>query len=240
MLARLTVTLLLSLTACASHEGPTPTPTPTPTPEPERAEVQVAIASVQLAQDCPDPASDATATSSSVGQAYAPPPPARPADEPAAHELQEAPAVRATQSKMAPGAAVPGGGGWSPPCTQSTMQLSLANTGARAGKLEIKAVRLLDAETKRALGPIASRKPSEWNTEGTYRPWNEQVAARSNTKVAYRLAEPDWGVVQQQLGGTVDTFSRPFLIEVEVAVDGHTQTLRSSEFVREQIHMVAT
>lgn len=238
MLARLTVTLLLSLTACASHEGPTPTPTP----EPEQlAQVQVAIASVQLAQDCPDPASDATPTPSSVGQAYAPPPPARPANEPpAAHELQEAPAARASQSKMSSGAAVPGGGGWSPPCTQSSMQLSLANTGGRAGKLEIKAVRLLDGETKRALGPIIHRKPSEWNAEGTYRPWNEQVAARSNTKVAYRLAEPDWGQVQQQIGATVNVYGRPFILEVDVAVDGRTQTIRSSEFMREEIHMVVT
>ncbi|HEY0134718.1 MAG TPA: hypothetical protein VGB85_11575 [Nannocystis sp.] len=238
MLARLTVTLLLSLAACASHEGPTPTPTPEPEP---RAEVQVAIASVQLAQDCPDPASDATATPSTAGQAYAPPPPAMPADEPAAgYQSQQEPAARATaKQRMAPGAAI-GGTGWNPPCTQSTMQLSLANTGGRSGKLEIKAVRLLDGETKRALGPIASRKPGEWNAEGTYRPWNEQIAARSTTKIAYRLAEPDWGQVQQQLGATVNLYGRPFILEVEVAVDGRSQTIRSSEFMREEIHMVVT
>jgi len=137
------------------------------------------------------------------------------------------------------GAALPGGG-WSPPCVQSTMQLSLANTGDRSGKLEIKAVRLLDAQTKRALGPMTSRKPSEWNTAGTYRPWNEEVAPRSNTKAAYRLAEPDWGRVQSDLGATVDLYARPFLIEVEVAVDGRTQTIRSPEVLREQIHMVVT
>ena len=234
MLARLSVALLLSLAACAAHEGPNPTPTPTPTPTPEpRAEVQVAIASVQLAQDCPDPATDAAATPAKVDQAYAPPPPAT-----AAQEI--APARSA--SRMAPGAALPGsgGGGWSPPCVQSTMQLSLANIGDRGGKLEIKAVRLLDAQSKRVLGPMTSRKPSEWNPEGTYRPWNEEVAPRSNIKAAYRLAAPDWGRVQSDLGATVDLYSRPFVIEIEVAVDGRTQTLRSAEVLREQIHMIAT
>ena len=240
MLARLSVTLLLSLAACASHEGPTPNHNPTPEPEP-RAEVQVAIASVQLAQDCPDPASDASATPSTAGQAYAPPPPAQPAD---ADRLPPGPAARASASQRAPGPPMPGAAldstGWSPPCVQSSMQLSLANTGARSGKLEIRAVRLIDVETRRALGPIASRKPSEWNAEGTYRPWSEQVAARTTAKVAYRLGEPDWGQAQQQLGATVHLHGRPFILEVEVAVDGRIQTLRSSEFMREEIHMVVT
>ncbi len=235
MLARLSAALLLSLAACAAHEGPTPTPTPTPTPEP-RAEVQVAIASVQLAQDCPDPATDAAATPATpakTDQAYAPPPPAA-----AAHEI--APPQMQVASRAAPGAALPGGGGWSPPCVQSTMQLSLANTGDRGGKLEIRAVRLLDAQSKRALGPMTSRKPSEWNAEGTYRPWNQEVAPRSTAKAAYRLGEPDWGRVQSDLGATVDLYARPFILEVELAVDGRTQTLRSPEVLREQIHMIVT
>jgi len=234
MLARLSAALLLSLAACAAHEGPTPTPTPTPEP---RAEITVAVASVQLAQDCPDPATDATATPSTVGQAYAPPPPVQVAP---AQPMPEQSAAKISAGARMAGSAVPGGGGWSPPCVQSSMQLSLANTGDRSGGVVIKSVRLLDAQSKRELGPLTSRKPSEWNDTGTYRPWNEQIAPRTTIKAAYRLNEPDWGQVQNQLGGTADLHSRPYILEIEVAVDGRTQTLRSAETMREQIHMIAT
>ena len=247
MLARLSAALLLTLAACASHEGPAPAPTPTqaPTPTPEpHAELTLAVASVQLNQDCPDPATDATpaaaaaATAPSAGpsasQPYAPPPPVQ------KHTLDPGVAPQHESVAVSAKRMAPSDGTWSPPCVQSTMQLSLANTGPRAGTIEIKAVRLLDAKSRRELGTLVSRKPSEWNTEGSYRPWDQQVAPGATIKAAYRLSEPDWGRVQTLLGDTVNTYAQPLLLELDIAVDGHTQTVRSPEFVREPSYMIVT
>ena len=142
MLARLSAALLLSLTACAAHEGPTPTPTPTRRrPSPPRRD-QVAIASVQLAQDCPDPASDAAATPSTAGQAYAPAatgpgrpgPSGRRTARPGPADARPRSRARRERRRRLESA-----------LRAVNMQLSLANTGDRPGKIDIKAVRLLDA-----------------------------------------------------------------------------------------------
>lgn len=218
----------LLLPACAAHEGPTDPPSPV-------AVVEVKVASVQLVQDCSDPPTDAAA-------------------EAAAAPAQPVQAERAAQTKptlgdvspggrlIAPGASIDGSGpgSWSPPCTQSTMQLSIANTGDREGRIRIAAVRLLDAPSKRELGKITARKPSQWNPGGTYQPWSELLPAGATVKVGYRLGEPDWPAVDQAFGTDLNPYARPYVLEVDVAVDGVTQTVRSPEFVREPVHMIVT
>mgnify|MGYP000843888076 CR=1 FL=1 len=113
-------------------------------------------------------------------------------------------------------------------------------TGAFMQLSTTEAVRLVDVGTKRVLGPIAARKPSVWSEQGTYKPWDEQVAVGAELKIGYRLAEPDWVKVGETLGAGVNLYAQPFVLEVDVSIDGVRQTVRSPEFVREQVHMMAT
>lgn len=210
----------LSLSACAAHEGP---PT-ADEPPPPRAAITAAIASVQLIRNCDDPASEAPAQA-----------PAAPLTQAAAQAIPPAQPLSGAALRM-PGDSV----GWSQPCTQSTMQLALPNTGDRDGKIHIESVRLLDAVTKRELGDLVSRKPHQWNPQGSYQPWDERVPAKATIHAAYRLADPDWSQVQRTLGADVDLFSRSYLLEVRLSVDGADQTVRSAEFVRQPEHIIAT
>lgn len=178
---------------------------------PPRAEIDVAVASVQLIQDCPDPPE--------VAASWASAPTAGPMAKPTVEG--DAPA-------------------WSPPCTQSTVQLGLTNNGGMAGKLQVVGVRLLDAASKRELGRLAARKPNLWTEEGTYRSWDETLAEGVHVVAAYRLGEPDWSQVQGLLAPGANLYAIPLILEIELSVDGAVQTVRSPEFLRQQVFMVAT
>jgi hypothetical protein len=225
MPARLSLALALVLSACTSHEGPVTSSDPTP--EPQRADIKVAVASVQMIQDCPDPPDAPAAPTVAPTEApiihpvpgYAPPPPAAPMGD------------------VAAGSALPGTGSWSPPCTQSTVQLSLTNEGPVDGQIRITAMRLLDAASKREVGKIASRKPSQWFEPGGYRPWDERVAAGQTIKVGYRIGEPNQQPSPND--GSLNS-SQTYILEIDVAVDGRTVTVRSAEFVREPIYQIVT
>ena len=54
------------------------------------------------------------------------------------------------------------------------------------------------------------------------------------------FAPDDADVVEAALGAGVDLYAKPFVLEVDVAIDGVRQTVRSPEFVREHEHMIAT
>lgn len=229
------LSLALLLSACTTHDdggkpGATPVEPEPVKPEPALPAVTVAVASVQLIQDCPDPAEPAPADSASAS-AVAPSLP-----DVAAEQAKPSASVPARMAKVAPGS----GPGWSPPCTQSTLQLALRNPGKADATLRVEAVRLVDAASKKVLAPIVARKPSLWNELGTYQPWDQRVAVGAELKVAYRLAEPDWSQVTTALGPTVSLYAQPFVLEVDVSIDGARQTIRSPEFVREQVHMIAT
>ena len=241
----LAVSFALTLSACdggsKKPEGsavatPAPTKPVGVTPEPVKpkpvAAVTVAVASVQLIQDCPDPAAEARPAAADVPAAGA-----------AADAAPAMPAPGAAQAKMGAGASaarMAPGSNWKPPCTQSTMQLALRNPGKQDATLRVEAVRLVDAGSKKVLGPVAVRKPSVWSAEGTYRPWDEKVSVGVDLKIGYRLGEPDWAQVEKTLGSGVNTYAQPFVLEVDVSIDGTRQTVRSPEFVREQVHMIAT
>ena len=232
--------LALLLSACATHDdGGKPAGVPVksdvkPEVKPEvkpTPEVTVAVASVQLIQDCPDPETDAAPAAATAAPAAAPVKVGSQADPGPGAAMQERPGVA---GKMRPGST------WTQPCTQSTLQLALRNPGKVAATLRVEAVRLVDVGTKRVLGPIAVRKPSVWSEQGTYKPWDEQVAVGAELKIGYRLAEPDWAKVAETLGAAVNLYAQPFVLEVDVSIDGVRQTVRSPEFVREQVHMMAT
>lgn len=207
----------LPLSGCASHEGPNSTIYTQP--DAPHAEVAVAVASVQLVQDCPDPPAPVAA------------------DAPAPATMQK-PTADASQAKRSAEAS---GGGWSPPCTQSTLQLSLRNTGAVAGKLQLQRVRLLDAASQREVGTLSARRPGLWSADGgAYRPWDERVADGATLQVTYALGDPAWAEVQRQLKPDANIYANPFVLEIEVSVDGRNQTVRSPEFVRQEVFVVVT
>lgn len=224
---RLALTFALLLPACTAHEETT-----TPTPA---ARIEVKVASVQLVQDCSDPPGDAAAEAAAkpsepvLAQATAPSSPMPPA--PGAMDVSAGAALRMAGD---------GPGGWSPPCTQSTMQLSIANVGDREGKVRVEAVRLFDARGNKELGKIQARKPSQWNPAGTYQPWSEVIGHGATVKVGYRLGEPDWSAVNTILGTDTDPYARPYVLEIDISIDGVSQTVRSPEFVREPVHVIAT
>lgn len=249
MLARLSAALVaLTLSACAAHEAPPTTtgnqPEKPPEPKAPHAALTIAIASVTLQQDCPDPPEPVASVPPSSTSAIHPPPPT------AAGQLANAPAQpapmpereMAASRKMSPGAALADDsrGGWHQPCTQSTMQLSLTNTGDAPGKLAIKAVRLLDAASKKPLGTLTARRPTQWSEPGKlYEKWDEQLLPGATLKVAYSLNDPDWSAAQQTLGHA-NFYTTPFVLEVDVAVDGTVQTVRSPEFMRQEVHLIVT
>lgn len=215
---------LASLVACASHEGPTPSGPKPESPEAKAVEFRGMISSVSLIQNCPDPPDDPA------------PPAAGPADTRSA-------AMPPSPGSIEPGAALRRNGdspnGWSQPCTQSTVQLSVSHDGKAAAAMEIKAVRLTAAGTGAQLGAVPFRAPTQWNDDGRYVTWNQEIPAARELKVAYRLGEPDWEAVGKALG-SADTYAPRYVLEVDVGFAGRTITLRSPEFQREYPHVVVT
>lgn len=221
LLASFALVALLS-NGCASHDNAVGTK-----PEaPVKHQLRATIASVQLIQDCPDPANE----------------PASPAvDTSAAKEKERAAAAMppASQSVVA-GAARMGDsdGSFQQPCTQSTMQLSLAHDASDAQRIEVVAVRLMRGTE--VLGKIPARKPSSWSDSGSYDLWDERVPVGKEIKVSYRLGEPDWLKVQEQLGAQADLYSQRYVLEVDLKMGDTTLTVRSPEFAREYPHVVVT
>ncbi|MBK7826481.1 hypothetical protein [Nannocystis sp.] len=235
MLARLHLALLaLSLSACAAHEAPVSSTSrelekPPPETTTPHANLKIAIASVTLEQNCPDPPEPVVPASTTAAEA-----PAQPAPGELGSPMPPqagAPLARAKRSADA--------GPWQPPCNQSTMQLALSNAGDAPGTLTIKAIRLLDAASKKPLGTLNARRPSLWSDTGSYQKWDQQILPGATLKTSYSLDEPAWPDVQTQLG-SANLYTTPFLLELEVAVDGAVQTVRSSEFLRQEVHMIVT
>lgn len=217
--ARLSVVAVL-LAACASHEGAGSDPTTEPAPQ---IAFRGSIASVAIVQNCPDPAPTADVP-------------------PAAASEAAMPAPGPTANMVSPGSAMRGDavdGGWSPPCTQSSMQLVLSHDGREAQPFAIQAVRLTAAGTGAQLGSIPVRAPSRWDDAGRYVAWDERLPASAEVKASYKLGEPDWNLVTQALGNT-DVYGARYVLEVDVAFAGRKITLRSPEFQREYPHVVVT
>lgn len=241
---RLISVAVLLLAACAGWESSTPSYTPPPaegptpshyappppgdprepyTPpapeQPKAGNVTVAIASVQLQEDCPDPAPAAA--------------PAKPTDG-AAIPVERSMQEPAPSSRMRGDTA--DGRAWNP-CSQSTVQLSVR--ADFAGQVKIEAVRVLDASSKKVAGPTTLRGPTLWN-EGVYGPWDGRTLAGKDLSVSYKMGEPDFSRAAELVGPSFNTFGGPFILEIEVSIDGRRQTIRSGEFTREPPHIMVT
>lgn len=237
---RLATVVAVLLTACAAWESPSaeapppaespvpsshyappppasPNPEPAPLPEPQHVEIRVAIASVQLIEDCPEPVpavAPAGVTKPTLG---------------ATSPTESVRAGQAGRTANGDGASFP------QPCSQSMVQLSLQSDVP--GAFRIDAVRLIDPRTKRVAGTTKLRAPTRW--DDGYGPWDGQVVVKTELKISYKLGEPDVSRAAERGLSEVNS-SGPFILELDVAVDGHRQTIRSSEFYREPPHMVVT
>jgi hypothetical protein len=124
-------------------------------------------------------------------------------------------------------------------CEQSTLQLALAHDATQAQLVDVVAVRLLRAETKQSLTTLSARKPSKWDGNGVYQEWDRVVPVGNTIEVSYRLAAPDWNVVQEKLSPG-NTYGERYLVEVDLAMAGAITTVRSTEIARLQPDLVET
>jgi len=231
---RLAAIVVLLLTACAGWESSTPAyaqpvveePTPShyappppvvdvptdPAPEPADGPPgdRVAIASVHLLDDCPDPRAEPEMRERSAASKMRPP---RYAGEAAEDSRRR--------------------------CAQSMVQMAVRSD--RPGRLRIEAVRVLDPVTKRVAGTASLRQPSRWEpTSGMYAPWDERVVAGADLQTSYKLGALDLSKANAPGGPSVNTYAGPFMLEVDISIDGRRQTVRSPEFGREEPDMVRT
>ncbi len=108
-------------------------------------------------------------------------------------------------------------------CRQSSMQLAFTSSPTsptRAAKVEIRAVRLLDGETKRVLQTLTAREPQKWADE-KYVAWDQIVPASGELKASYKLSAPSFSYdTDARLG------YRKYIVEVDVAIDEEIRTLQ--------------
>jgi hypothetical protein len=123
------------------------------------------------------------------------------------------------------------------PCTQSNMQLSLRSEESAPLSFTVRSVKLLSADGVQ-VATLQSRGPSVWVVDG-YHPWDERLVPKTDVKASYKLSVPDWYEVDKKLGMD-SSVGKMFLLEIEVSVDGKSQTLRSAPFPREEDHVVVT
>jgi hypothetical protein len=255
MSVRLVPVLALLLASCAAWESSSPDYTPPPVDGPapshyappppgdprEPTEVppivappatnaKVAIASVQLLEDCPDPVPAAAAPSPSM-------PAAAGVTAPSVRQQSEQKPQSSMQKRSAGDTA--DGAPFRRMCSQSTVQLSVSCDVA--GQFRIEAVRVLAARSGKVAGPAKLRLPTTWSdANGTYAPWDERTVAGSELKISYKLGDPDFSQASALVGDDFNTFGGPFILELDVSVDGKRQTIRSAEFTREPPHVMVT
>jgi len=225
---RLVGLLALSFVACAPWEPTSPTYVAPPAEDP---------APSHYAPPPPPPPADP----------YVPPPP----DEPgstirvaiAAVQLlsncPDPPEVAAEADMDRAAEYRSSGTGSAPYCSQSTVQLALHSD--RGGTFRVVAVRVLDAAHKRVAGSTTLRKPTLWSAEtSTYLRWDERIAAGKDLKISYKLGELDMAAGQKLAGPDFDVYMGPFVLELDVSVDGQRRTIRSPAFARQREDMVET
>ena len=184
---------------------------------------------------------------------YAPPPPADPTVPPAPDEPTrsirvaiaavqllsncpdppevDAEAERAAEHKTS-------ASGYALYCSQSTVQLALQSD--RGGVFRVEAVRVLDGAQKRVAGSSTLRKPTLWSEASTYLRWDERITAGKELQISYKLGELDLTQGQKLAAPNFDVYMGPFLLELDVSIDGQRRTIRSPAFGRQREDMVET
>lgn len=129
--------------------------------------------------------------------------------------------------------------GYGQPCTQSTVQLAVRSE--RSGRFRIEAVRVLDGARQRIAGSSTLRTPTRWRADsGAYIPWDERVPAATDLQIGYKLGALDLSRANKLVGPDFNTYAGPFMLELDVSIDGRHQTIRSTTFTRQMDDMVET
>ncbi len=124
-------------------------------------------------------------------------------------------------------------------CHPSMVQMAARSD--RSGLLRIEAVRVLDPASKRVVGSSTLREPSHWRpTDQTYAPWDQRVTAGTDHRVSYKLGRLDFSQANQPGLPYINTYFGPFILEIDVTIDGRRQTIRSPEFGRDEPDEVVT
>lgn len=180
---------------------------PSPTPEPPPAALpgdRIAIASVQLLNDCPDPEPELVQTSRD--------------------SVLE---VQVTDEAGKPTEV------YRRRCAQSMMQMAVRSD--HPGQLRVEAVRLLEPTSKRVVGRSTLRHPTTWDrADGTYAAWDEHVMAATDYQTSYKLGRLDFSAHAAADDPDFHTYYGPFILELDVSIDGRRQTVRSPEFQRDR------
>jgi hypothetical protein len=182
-----------------------------------------------MVQDCPDDKSLPWR-----------PPTERPEDEAEKELAAKAASPAAEAEDVAEGAPADGddAGDFEQPCTQSAMQIAFRDVGS-AAPVKIVAVRMLRPDNDAVVATLTPREAAVWNTAGRYETWNEQLAASEKpVNTSYKLSVPSWSDVESKLGKA--SVGHMFVLEVDVSVGGQTQTVRSTEFTREEPEVIVT
>lgn len=119
-------------------------------------------------------------------------------------------------------------------CQQTSMQLVFDSTAMDAEvPVEIVGVRLLDAETLRALDDLEARTPTQWQNE-SYVSWDSMLPAGVELRTSYPLSAPDWNAIGE--GGVgFRAYDHRYILEVTIRIDGIEQKVRSEELSREPL-----
>lgn len=128
---------------------------------------------------------------------------------------------------------------WRAQCEQSTVQLAVRSD--RAGTFKIDAIRVLDGDRPRLAGTSTLRQPTSWQeAAGVYQAWDGRVAAETDMKISYKLGELDLTEASKLVDPAFNTYLGPFVLELDVSIDGRRQTIRSMPFAREPIAVIQT
>lgn len=99
------------------------------------------------------------------------------------------------------------------------MQLSvIAPAGATASQLTVKKVELFDDKGV-LIGEVTPRAPTVWAQDGTYKPWDQQVAAGQQLSVSYALSQPPWGEVTGR-------WNRTYVVKAVITVGGADRSVQ--------------
>ena len=204
-------TILFALTL-----GCRPSPEPKTDPPPS-SDVAVELAGVTLGDECGTGAKPPRPPTKLAQANEATAPAAR---EPAAAKIAASEAVAVPSAGAC---ATPGCGGpshYTPPCEQTSMQLSLRSSG-QATTIKIKQVELLDASGK-VVDVLTARAPSRWDDHGKYIAWNETIAANQDFATSYTLTSPNWDKIAK---GRWNAHTMAFKLRVTVTIGSSDRTV---------------
>ncbi len=106
------------------------------------------------------------------------------------------------------------------------MQLSvIAPAGVSASQLTVKKVELFD-DKGALIGELTPRAPTVWSQDGTYKAWDQAVAAGQELSVSYALSQPPWGQVTER-------WNRTYVIKAVITVGGADRS------VERDVHVAA-